>query len=149
MSGRTFSQTIITGFLGNDPELSYMPSGDPVLNLNVSTYEEWIDKQTGEIKKVTEWHRIVLTKRNAENAAKYTRKGSLVLVIGSNRTTKYQDKKTGEDRYSNHVQGRTISFLEKKPTDNSSDSYMENLGDDGHAEWLAAYEDQTSGTANS
>jgi len=140
MSGRTHSQTTIAGFIGNDPVLRHMPSGDAVLNLSVSTYEEWTDKQTGEKKKLTEWHRVVLTKRNAENTAEYTQKGSLVLILGSNRTSKYQDKKSGEDRYSTHVFGRSIQFLDKKPSSEGFESDLPNQPADEHAEWLAAYD---------
>lgn len=82
----------LIGNLGADPEVRYMPSGVAVANFNVATTEEWKDKQTGEKKSLTEWHRVVLKGRLAEIAGEYLKKGSLVYLQGRNRTRKWTDK---------------------------------------------------------
>ncbi len=72
---RGVNKVIIVGNLGNDPETKYMPSGSAVTNLSVATNESWKDKQTGEQKDRTEWHRVAMFGRLAEIAAEYLRKG--------------------------------------------------------------------------
>ena len=120
MSGRTFSKTCIAGFLKEQPVLNYMPSGDAVCNIVVATDDVVTDKLSGEKKTYTEWHRIVLFKRKAEIAAQYLFKGSHVYIEGSNRTTKYQDKETGQDRYSTQIMCKELQFLDAKPADEPS-----------------------------
>jgi single-strand DNA-binding protein len=82
----------VIGYLGRDPEMRTFPSGDRVANFTVATTEKWKDKQTGEPKEATEWHRVVANGRLAEIVGEYLRKGSLVYVDGSIRTRKYIDK---------------------------------------------------------
>ena len=76
------NKVIIVGNLGNDPEIRTMPNGEAVANISVATSESWTDKNTGERREVTEWHRIVLYRRLAEIAGQYLRKGSQVYVEG-------------------------------------------------------------------
>ena len=85
---RGVNKVILVGNLGNDPETKYMPSGDAVTNLSVATSESWKDKQTGEQKDRTEWHRVAMFGRLAEIAAEYLRKGSQVYIEGKIRTRK-------------------------------------------------------------
>ena len=85
------NKVIIVGNLGNDPEIRTMPNGEAVANISVATSESWTDKNTGERREVTEWHRIVLYRRLAEIAGQYLRKGSQVYVEGRLKTRKWQD----------------------------------------------------------
>jgi len=107
---RGINKVIIVGNLGADPETRYMPSGGAVTNLSVATSESWKDKQTGEQKERTEWHRVVMFARLAEIAAEYLRKGSQVYLEGSLRTRKWQDK-DGNDRYSTEIVANEMQML--------------------------------------
>jgi single-strand DNA-binding protein len=89
---RGINKVIIVGNVGGDPETRYMPSGSAVTNLTIATNESWKDKQTGEQKERTEWHRVAMFNRLAEIAAEYLRKGSQVYIEGKLRTRKWQDK---------------------------------------------------------
>ena len=82
------NKVIIVGNLGNDPEMRTMPNGEAVANISVATSESWTDKNTGERREVTEWHRIVLYRRQAEVAGQYLRKGSKVYVDGKTKMVK-------------------------------------------------------------
>ena len=104
------NKVIIVGFLGNDPEVRTMPAGDLVVNISVATSESWTDKNTGEKKEVTEWHRIVIYRKLAEIAAQYLRKGSQVYVEGRLKTRKWQDN-NGQDRYSTEIQCDNLQML--------------------------------------
>jgi len=99
---RGINKVIIVGNLGGDPETRYMPSGSAVTNLTVATNESWKDKQTGEQKDRTEWHKVAMFNRLAEIAAEYLRKGSQVYIEGKLRTRKWQDK-NGQDRWTTEI----------------------------------------------
>jgi len=114
MSSGTKSVTIIVGNLGANPELKYLPSGDPVLNISVATTESWKNKETGEKVSETEWHRCVLFRNQAKNTAKYLAKGSKVWIQGRNRTRKWNDK-NGNDRYTTEIMVNDIQYLDKVP----------------------------------
>ncbi len=94
---RGINKVILVGNLGQDPETRYMPSGSAVTNFTVATNESWKDKQTGEQKERTEWHKVAMFGRLAEIAAEYLRKGSQVYVEGKLRTRKWQGQ-DGQDR---------------------------------------------------
>ncbi len=96
------NKVILVGNLGRDPEIRTMQSGDKIANLSVATSESWNDRQTGERRERTEWHRVVIFGRVAEIAEQYLRKGSKVYVEGSLQTRKWQDQ-SGQDRYSTEV----------------------------------------------
>jgi single-strand DNA-binding protein len=97
------NKVILVGNLGKDPEVRRMTSGDPVVNLSIATSESWRDKQSGERKEKTEWHRVVIFNKNlAEVAEKYLRKGSKVYVEGQLQTRKWTDK-DGAEKYSTEV----------------------------------------------
>lgn len=112
---RGINKVILVGHCGEDPTLRYMPSGAAVCQLSLATSESWTDKETGEKQERTEWHRVTLFNRLGEIAAEYCRKGSQVYIEGSIRTDKYQDKKTGEDRYSTQIIAKEMQLLGSRP----------------------------------
>ncbi|MDG2376489.1 MAG: single-stranded DNA-binding protein [Woeseiaceae bacterium] len=107
---RGVNKVIIVGNIGNDPDTRYMPSGSAVTNLSVATNESWKDKQTGEQKDRTEWHRVAMFGRLAEIAAEYLRKGSQVYIEGKLRTRKWQDQ-NGNDRWSTEIIADEMQML--------------------------------------
>lgn len=103
MASKGVNKVIIVGNLGQDPEIRYMPNGGKaVATLSVATSESWRDKQTGENRENTEWHRVVLFGKLAEVTGEYLRKGSQVYIEGQLRTRKWQDQ-AGQDRYTTEV----------------------------------------------
>ncbi|OOF89048.1 single-stranded DNA-binding protein [Rodentibacter ratti] len=104
------NKVIIVGHLGNDPEIRTMPNGDAVANISVATSESWNDRNTGERREITEWHRIVFYRRQAEICGEYLRRGSQVYVEGRLRTRKWQDQ-NGQDRYTTEIQGDVMQML--------------------------------------
>lgn len=109
------NKVIIVGNLGKDPETRYAPNGDAICNITVATTDSWKDKQTGEKKEQTEWHRISFFGRLAEIAGQYLSKGSPVYVEGSLRTRKWQDK-DGQDRYTTEIRADSMQMLGGKQT---------------------------------
>jgi single-strand DNA-binding protein len=107
---RGINKVIVVGNLGNDPDTRYMPSGGAVTNLSVATSEQWKDKQSGEQKERTEWHKIAMFGRLAEIAAEYLRKGSQVYIEGKLRTRKWQDR-DGNDRYTTEIIADEMQML--------------------------------------
>ncbi|MBK8500465.1 MAG: single-stranded DNA-binding protein [Flavobacteriales bacterium] len=110
MSG--VNKVILVGNLGADPEVRHLQNGAAVANFNVATTEVFKDKQTGERREITEWHRVVAWRWNAEVAEKYLRKGSKVYVEGKLRTRKWQDK-DGQDRYTTEILVDEIKLLDR------------------------------------
>ncbi len=111
---RGINKCIIIGNLGQDPETKYLPSGGAVCNFTVATSESWKDKQTGEQKDKTEWHRIVAFRRLAEICGEYLRKGSKVYIEGKLQTRKWQDK-NGADRYTTEIVANEMQMLDSRP----------------------------------
>ena len=107
------NKVILVGNLGADPESRFAPSGDAICNISVATTESWKDKQTGEKKEATEWHRVGFFGKLAEIAGQYLRKGSQVYIEGSLRTRKWQDK-NGQDRYTTEIRGDEMKMLGSK-----------------------------------
>lgn len=107
---RGINKVIVVGNLGQDPDTRYMPSGSAVTNFTVATNESWKDKQTGEQKDRTEWHKITMFGRLAEISAEYLRKGSQVYIEGKLRTEKWQDK-DGNDRYTTKIIADEMQML--------------------------------------
>ncbi|MDE2460608.1 MAG: single-stranded DNA-binding protein, partial [Gammaproteobacteria bacterium] len=106
---RGVNKVILIGNLGADPETRYMPSGGAVTNARIATSESWKDKQTGEQKDRTEWHRITFYGRLAEIAGEYLKKGSQVYIEGKLRTRTYE--KEGQTHYSTEIVADNMQML--------------------------------------
>lgn len=116
MASRGVNKVILVGNLGQDPEVRYLPNGGAVTNITLATSESWRDKQTGENKEITEWHRVVLFGKLAEVSGEYLRKGSQVYIEGQLRTRKWKDQ-GGQDRYTTEIVvnvGGTMQMLGSK-----------------------------------
>lgn len=97
------NKVILVGNLGKDPEVRRLNNGDPVVNLSVATSETWRDKQSGERKEKTEWHRVVIfNEQLAKVAEQYLKKGSTVYIEGQLQTRKWTDK-DGQEKYSTEI----------------------------------------------
>ena len=105
------NKVILVGNLGRDPEMRTFPSGDQVANVTIATTDRWRDKNTGENKESTEWHRVVFNGRLAEIVGQYLRKGSQVYVEGSLRTRKWTDQTTGQERYATEIRADSMQML--------------------------------------
>ena len=108
---RGVNKVIIIGNLGADPEARQFNNGGSVTNISVATSEQWTDKQSGEKREATEWHRVSLFNRLGEIAAQYLRKGSKVYIEGSLRTRKYQAP-DGSDRYATEIRADQMQMLD-------------------------------------
>ena len=100
----------VIGHLGADPELRYTQSNVPVATLSVATTEKWKDRD-GNPQEETEWHRIVVWNKQAENCAKYLSKGRPVYVEGKLKTRSWDDKQTGQKRYATEIVAQNVQFL--------------------------------------
>ena len=118
------NKVIIVGNLGRDPEVRTFPSGDRVANVTIATTDKWKDKQSGEMREATEWHRVVFNGRLAEIAEQYLRKGSQVYVEGSLRTRKWTDQ-SGVEKYSTEIRADQMQML------GSRQGMGQPAGDDG------------------
>lgn len=105
------NKVIIVGNLGRDPEMRTFPSGDQVANVTIATTDRWRDKNSGENREATEWHRVVFNGRLAEIVGQYLRKGSQVYVEGSLRTRKWTDQASGQERYATEIRADTMQML--------------------------------------
>lgn len=102
MSG-SVNKCIIVGNLGNEPEVRNLPGGGKVVNLSVATSESWKDRNSGERKERTEWHRVVIFSEGLTKVAEaYLHKGSKVYIEGQLQTRKWQDQ-SGQDKYSTEI----------------------------------------------
>lgn len=111
---RGINKAILIGNLGNDPDVRQTAGGMTVANLSVATSESWKDKQTGEQRENTEWHRVVLFGRVADVAAEYLRKGSKVYIEGRIQTRKWEDR-DGNDRWTTEIVANDLQMLDGKP----------------------------------
>ena len=107
------NKVTLIGRLGADPEVRYMPSGGAVTNIGLATTRRWKDRQSGERREETEWHRVAFFNRIAEIAGEYLRKGSLVYIEGRIRTRKWQDQ-NGQDRYTTEIIAEQMQMLDSK-----------------------------------
>lgn len=110
----TLNKVILIGRLGQDPKLSYTPSGSPVAEFSLATDESYTDRQ-GQRQDKTEWHRIKVWDRQAEICSNYLAKGRLVYVEGRISTRKWQDQQ-GQDRYFTEIIAQKVLFLESRGT---------------------------------
>lgn len=126
MARGSVNKVILIGNLGRDPEIRYTPNGLAVANITIATSEVWKDKQSGENQERTEWHRIVMYQRLAEIAGEYLRKGAKIFIEGRLQTRKWQDKNTGQDRYTTEIVADSLQMLDGKGGNQSnSDSNYE------------------------
>lgn len=109
----SLNQVNLIGRVGQDPEVKNLPNGDAVANVSLATSERWKDKQTGEQKEATEWHRLTFYGKLAEIVGKYVTKGALLYVGGSLRTRKWQDQ-SGQDRYTTEIRVSDMKMLGSK-----------------------------------
>jgi single-strand DNA-binding protein len=124
----SINKVILVGNLGKDPEIRAMQDGREICNLTLATSDTWKDKATGERREKTEWHRIVIFNDNLVTVAKnYLRKGAKVYIEGALQTRKWQDKETGQDKYSTEVvlQGYNgnLTMLDKKDSSSGDSGY--------------------------
>ena len=113
MARRGVNKVILVGNLGADPEIRYMPNGGAVCNLRVATSESWQDKQSGEQRETTEWHRVVMYRRLAEIAGEYLKKGSKVYLEGRLQTRKWTGQ-DGQDRYTTEIVANDMQMLDSR-----------------------------------
>ncbi len=120
------NKVILVGNLGADPEIKHTQDGRPIANLRVATTENWRDKQTGERREKTEWHRVVIFSEGlCRVVEQYLKKGSKVYIEGQLQTRKWQDQ-SGQDRYTTEVVlqnfGGTLVMLDSRSGGGMSDS---------------------------
>ncbi len=108
MSG--INKAILIGRLGSDPEVRYTPSGVAVANFNIATSEEWKDKDTGDKKERTEWHRIVAWSKLGEICGEYLSKGRQVYIEGRIQTRSWEDR-DGNKKYTTEIVASDVQFL--------------------------------------
>lgn len=111
------NKVILVGNLGRDPEVRYSPDGGAICNVSIATTSVWKDKASGERREETEWHRVVFYNRLAEIAGEYLKKGRSVYIEGRLKTRKWQDKETGQDRYSTDIVADQMQMLGGRDTD--------------------------------
>ena len=121
----SLNKVLLIGRLGSDPEIKQMVNGKSVARFSIATSNTWKDKNTGERKEKTEWHRIVIFNEGLVNVVKqYVKKGAQVYIEGQLSTRKWKDEKSGTDKYSTEVvlQGFNSSFtiLSSKNSENSN-----------------------------
>lgn len=119
---RGVNKVLIIGNLGADPEARQFNNGGSVTNISVATSEQWTDKNSGEKREETQWHRISLFNRLGEIAAQYLRKGSKVYIEGSLRTRKYQAD-DGSDRYVTEIRAEQMQMLDSAGENNQQGNY--------------------------
>ena len=115
---RGVNKVILVGNLGQKPEMRYTATQTAVANLSIATTESWKDKESGEHRDKTEWHRVVFFGNLAEIAEKYLDKGSSVYIEGKIQTRKWQDKE-GKDRWTTEVLGNQLTMLGSRNTSES------------------------------
>ncbi len=108
----SLNKVMVIGRLGRDPELKYTQAGAPVCTLNLATDESYKDNNGQKVER-TEWHRVVVFQKAAENCSQYLAKGSLVFVEGNLQTRKWQDQQ-GQDRYVTEIRAHRVQFLDRK-----------------------------------
>lgn len=114
MASRGINKVILIGNLGADPEVRYTQNNTAIANISIATSETWKDKQTGEPREQTEWHRCVAYRRLAEIAGEYLKKGSKVYVEGRLQTRKWQGQ-DGVERYTTEIVINDLQMLDGRP----------------------------------
>lgn len=114
MAKRGINKVILVGNLGQDPEVRFMPNGGAAANFTIATSESWKDKQTGEQKEKTEWHKLACFGKLAEICGEFLKKGSKIYVEGRLQTRKWQNQQ-GQDQYTTEVVFDDMQMLDSKP----------------------------------
>ncbi|QSR34193.1 single-stranded DNA-binding protein [Marinobacterium iners] len=109
---RGVNKVILMGHCGQDPQIKELPSGDKLVNISLATNESWKDRQTGERKERTEWHRVVMFGRLADIGAQYLNKGRQVYVEGNLRTRSWTDN-NGQQRYMTEIVAKEMQMLDR------------------------------------
>jgi len=125
----SLNKVLLIGRLGADPEIKQMVNGKSVARLSLATSNTWKDKNTGEKKEKTEWHRVVIFNEGLVNVVQqYVKKGAQVYIEGQLTTRKWKDEKSGLDRYSTEVvlQGFNSSFKILSSKNNQIENKQEN-----------------------
>ena len=128
----SLNKVLLIGRLGADPEIKQMVNGKSVARLSLATSNTWKDKNTGEKKEKTEWHRVVIFNEGLVNVVQqYVKKGAQVYIEGKLTTRKWTDQKTGQDKYSTEVvlQGYNSTFTILSGKNNQSSSLTDNTSD--------------------
>ncbi len=118
------NKVILVGRLGRDPEVRYTPSGVAVANFSMATSEEWKDKDSGEKKERTEWHRIVAWRRLGEICGEYLRKGSQIYIEGKLQTRDWEDR-DGNKRYTTEIVAQSMQMLDSPAREGKAQSEEE------------------------
>ena len=108
------NKVILVGNLGADPDVRYMASGEAVANVRLATTDSFKDKNSGEKREVTEWHRVVFYRGLADIVGKYLKKGSSVYVEGRIKTRKWNNK-DGQERYTTEIEATEMQMLGGRP----------------------------------
>ena len=128
------NKVILIGNLGRDPETRNMQDGNPVVNMSIATSESWRDRNSGERRERTEWHRVVIfNEKLAEIAQKYLRKGSTVYIEGQLQTRKWTDQQSGQEKYTTEIvlqrfKGELTLLGSRSGSNNLSDNSNNNQG---------------------
>ena len=117
---RGVNKVILVGNLGQKPEMRYTATQSAVANISIATTESWKDKESGEMRDKTEWHRVVYFGKLAEIVEKYLDKGSSVYIEGKLQTRKWQDK-SGADRWTTEIVGSELTMLGSRQNNSSND----------------------------
>jgi len=135
----------LIGHLGKDPEVKYLPSGDAVATVSIATSESWTDKESGQKKEATEWHRVTFFGKIAEIVGEYLKKGSQCYVEGKLRTRKWKDR-DGQDRYTTEINAQQLVML-GRPKDGQPGQQSTQRNDTGSNAYRDAKEGRTPVTA--
>lgn len=128
---RGVNKVILVGTLGKDPETKTFPNGGSLTQFSIATSEVWNDKNTGERKEQTEWHRIVMQNKLGEIAQQYLRKGSKVYIEGSLRTRQWTDQ-DGKERFATEIRGSNMQMLDSKGENQQSAPKQQQSGGYGN-----------------
>ena len=122
---RGVNKVILVGTLGRDPETKTFPNGGSLTQFSIATSESWTDKNTGERKEHTEWHRIVASNRLGEIAQQYLKKGSKVYIDGKLKTRQWTDQ-NGQERYTTEISANELQMLDSKGDSNYQQNQSQN-----------------------
>jgi single-strand DNA-binding protein len=121
----SINKVILIGNLGRDPEMRAFPSGDQVANITVATTDKWKDKQSGELKSATEWHRVICNGRQAEIAGQHLRKGAKVYIEGSLHTRRWTDK-DGLEKHATEIRATHLLMMDSRPDPSQAPAARDN-----------------------